>query len=36
LAGTVSTGNRTLAAYGLSTVWYVATNIAVISGAGAT
>jgi len=36
LAGTATTGNRTLAAYGLATVWYVATNIAVISGAGAT
>ena len=36
LAGTTATGNRTLAAYGLATVWYGGTRLAVISGAGLT
>jgi hypothetical protein len=35
-AGTTNTGNRTLAARGLSTVWFISTTEAVISGAGLT
>jgi hypothetical protein len=36
LAGTASTGNRTLARYGVATITCVASNIFVISGAGLT
>jgi hypothetical protein len=36
LAGTATTGNRTLAQYGLCTVVYVASGVAVISGVGLT
>jgi hypothetical protein len=34
LAGTTTTGNRTLAARGLATVWFNSATEAVISGAG--
>lgn len=36
LAGTTGTGNRTLAARGLATVWFVGASEAVISGPGLT
>lgn len=36
LAGTTTTGNRTLAARGIATVWFNGTNEAIISGAGVT
>lgn len=36
LAGTATTGNRTLAARGLATIWFNAANEAIISGAGVT
>lgn len=35
-AGTTNTGNRTLAARGLCTIWFVSTTEAVLSGAGVT
>jgi hypothetical protein len=33
-AGTTSTGNRTLAAYGLATIWFQSSTVGVISGSG--
>jgi hypothetical protein len=36
LAGTATTGNRTLAARGMATIWFNGTNEAIISGAGVT
>ena len=36
LAGTTTTGNRTLAARGIATIWFNGTNEAIISGAGVT
>jgi hypothetical protein len=36
LAGTASTGNRTLAARGMATVWFSSPNEGIMSGAGLT
>jgi hypothetical protein len=36
LAGTTTTGNRTLAAYGIATIWFSSGTLGIISGPGVT